>query len=87
MAVKIRLTRKGKKKKPFYRIVAADTRMPRDGRYIELLGTYNPLVQPAVVKLEKERILEWLKTGAQVSDTVGDILRKAGIPQQLKEAG
>ncbi|MEK7870927.1 MAG: 30S ribosomal protein S16 [Nitrospirota bacterium] len=86
MAVKIRLTRKGKKKKPFYRIVAADTRMPRDGRYIELLGTYNPLVQPAVVKLEKERILEWLKTGAQVSDTVGDILRKAGIPQQLKEA-
>ncbi|HLF86871.1 MAG TPA: 30S ribosomal protein S16 [Nitrospiria bacterium] len=87
MAVKIRLTRKGKKKKPFYRIVAADTRMPRDGRYIELLGTYNPLVQPAVVKLEKERILEWLKTGAQVSDTVGDILRKAGIPQQLREAG
>jgi small subunit ribosomal protein S16 len=87
VAVKIRLTRKGKKKKPFYRIVAADTRMPRDGRYIELLGTYNPLVQPAVVKLEKERILEWLKTGAQVSDTVGDILRKAGIPQQLKEAG
>jgi len=87
VAVKIRLTRKGKKKKPFYRIVAADTRMPRDGRYIELLGTYNPLVQPAVVNLEKERILEWLKTGAQVSDTVGDILRKAGIPQQLKEAG
>ncbi len=87
MAVKIRLTRKGKKKKPFYRIVAADTRMPRDGRYIELLGTYNPLVQPAVVNLEKERILEWLKTGAQVSDTVGDILRKAGIPQQLREAG
>lgn len=87
MAVKIRLTRKGKKKKPFYRIVAADTRMPRDGRYIELLGTYNPLVQPAVVELEKDRILEWLKTGAQVSDTVGDILRKAGIPQQLKEAG
>ncbi|MEK7307047.1 MAG: 30S ribosomal protein S16 [Nitrospirota bacterium] len=86
MAVKIRLTRKGKKKKPFYRIVAADTRMPRDGRYIELLGTYNPLVQPAVVELEKDRILEWLKTGAQVSDTVGDILRKAGIPQQLKEA-
>lgn len=87
MAVKIRLTRKGKKKKPFYRIVAADTRMPRDGRYIELLGTYNPLVQPAFVKLEKDRILEWLKTGAQVSDTVGDILRKAGIHQQLKEAG
>ncbi|MEK6576599.1 MAG: 30S ribosomal protein S16 [Nitrospirota bacterium] len=87
MAVKIRLTRKGKKKKPFYRIVAADTRMPRDGRYIELLGTYNPLVQPAVVELEKDRILEWLKTGAQVSDTVGDILRKAGIPQQLKGAG
>ncbi|MBI5747003.1 MAG: 30S ribosomal protein S16 [Nitrospirae bacterium] len=87
MAVKIRLTRKGKKKKPFYRIVAADTRMPRDGRYIELLGTYNPLVQPAVVELEKDRILEWLKTGAQVSDTVGDILRKAGIPQQLKQAG
>lgn len=87
MAVKIRLTRMGKKKKPFYRIVAADTRMPRDGRYIELLGTYNPLVQPAFVKLEKDRILEWLKTGAQVSDTVGDILRKAGIHQQLKEAG
>lgn len=87
MAVKIRLTRKGKKKKPFYRIVAADTRMPRDGRYIELLGTYNPLVQPAAIQLEKDRILEWLKQGAQVSDTVGDILRKAGIPQQLKAAG
>lgn len=87
MAVKIRLTRKGKKKKPFYRIVVADTRMPRDGRYIELVGTYNPLVQPAAIQLEKDRILEWLKKGAQVSETVGNILRNAGIPQQLKETG
>lgn len=87
MAVKIRLTRKGKKKKPFYRIIVADTRMPRDGRYIELLGTYNPLVQPAAVRLEKDRILEWLKNGALVSETVGNILRNAGIPQQHKEAG
>lgn len=87
MAVKIRLTRKGKKKKPFYRIVVADTRMPRDGRYIELVGTYNPLVQPAAIQLEKDRILEWLKKGAQVSETVGNILRNAGISQQLKEAG
>lgn len=82
MAVRIRLTRIGKKKKPFYRIVVADSRMPRDGRYIELLGTYNPLVHPAAIQLKKERILEWLKKGAQVSETVGDILRNADIPQQ-----
>ena len=74
MAVKLRLKRMGAKKSPFYRIVAADSRMPRDGRFIEQLGTYDPRQNPAKVSLKKEEILKWLGNGAQPSDTVKNIL-------------
>ena len=79
MAVKIRLTRKGTKKKPFYRIVAADIESPRDGRFLELLGTYNPMVDPAAVTLKEERIKYWLGEGAKPSTTVKSILKKEGV--------
>lgn len=79
MAVKIRLTRKGTKKKPFYRIVAADIERPRDGRFLELLGTYNPMVEPAAVTLKTDRINYWLGEGAQPSTTVKSILKKEGV--------
>ncbi len=80
MAVKIRLTRKGTKKKPFYRIVAADIEVPRDGRFLELLGTYNPMVHPAVTTLKEDRIKYWLDEGAQPSTTVKSILKREGVP-------
>ncbi|MCF6245976.1 MAG: 30S ribosomal protein S16 [Desulfobacula sp.] len=80
MAVKIRLTRKGSKKKPFYRIVAADIECPRDGRFLELLGTYNPMVDPAVVTLKEDRIKYWLDEGAKPSTTVKNILKREGVP-------
>lgn len=86
MAVKIRLTRMGSKKKPFYRINVADSRSPRDGRFIETVGTYNPLVAENQVTLKEDRILEWLGNGAQPSDTVRNILSKAGIMQKFHEA-
>lgn len=86
MAVKIRLKRMGSKKAPFYRIVVADSRSPRDGRFIETVGTYNPLVDPPLVKLEEESILNWLGKGAQPSDTVRNILSKAGLMQKHHEA-
>ena len=76
MSVKIRLTRKGTKKKPFYRIVAADIECPRDGRFLEVLGTYNPMTEPATVELKEERIQYWLGEGAQPSTTVKSILKK-----------
>ncbi len=79
MAVKIRLTRKGTKKKPFYRIVAADVESPRDGRFLELLGTYNPMVEPAAVTLKEERIKHWLGVGAQPTTTVQSILKRQGV--------
>ena len=79
MAVKLRLKRMGQKKKPFYRIVAADTRAPRDGRFIEQLGYYNPLVEPVELKIDAEIAKKWLKTGAQPTDTVKALLKKAGI--------
>lgn len=79
MAVKIRLTRKGTKKKPFYRIVAADIERPRDGRFLELLGTYNPMVEPAAVTLKTDRINYWLGEGAEPSTTVKSILKKEGV--------
>ncbi len=79
MAVKIRLTRKGTKKKPFYRIVAADIEMPRDGRFLELLGTYNPMVDPAVITLKEDRIKYWLDEGAKPSTTVKSILKREGV--------
>lgn len=76
MAVKIRLQRFGSKKKPFYRIVAADGRFPRDGRYLEQLGTYNPMVDPAVVRLQMDRVDHWISQGAKPSDTVASLVRK-----------
>ena len=77
--VKIRLTRMGKKKAPTYRIVVADSRSPRDGRFIEQIGTYNPLTDPATVQIDAEKAAAWLKNGAQPSDTVKALLKKNGI--------
>lgn len=86
MAVKLRLKRMGAKQKPFYRIVAADSRSPRDGRFIETVGTYNPVVQPAEIKIDKELVLKWLNNGAQPTDTVASILRKEGIMKEFKNS-
>ena len=86
MAVKIRLKRMGSKKRPFYRVVVADSRSPRDGRFIETVGTYNPVVEPAVVKLNEELVLSWLNNGAQPSDTVKNLLSNAGIMKKFHEA-
>ncbi len=77
--VKIRLQRYGKKKAPFYRIVATDSRNPRDGRFIEIVGTYNPLTNPVTVKVNAESITAWINKGAKVTDTVKSILVKEGI--------
>ncbi|AMC93260.1 30S ribosomal protein S16 [Erysipelothrix larvae] len=85
MAVKLRLRRSGSKKRPFYRIVAADSRAPRDGRFIEIIGHYNPLTVPAEVKVDEELALKWLREGAQPSDTVRNILSKAGIMTRFHE--
>ena len=79
MSVRIRLTRKGTKKKPFYRIVAADVESPRDGRFLERLGTYNPMVDPSAVTLKEDRIKYWLDEGAKPSTTVRSILKRQGI--------
>ncbi|WP_172189740.1 30S ribosomal protein S16 [Lentilactobacillus kribbianus] len=86
MAVKIRLKRMGSKKRPFYRVVVADSRSPRDGRFIENVGTYNPLTEPAQITLKEEEILNWLNNGAQPSDTVRNILSDAGIMKKYHEA-
>ena len=77
--VKIRLRRMGAKKAPFYRIVVADSRYPRDGRFIEEIGTYNPLTNPSPVNVDADRAQEWIKKGAQPTDTVRGILKKAGV--------
>ena len=79
MAVKIRLRRMGAKKAPFYRIVVADSRFPRDGRFIEEVGYYNPLTDPAEIKINAEVAKKWLANGAQPTDTVKDLLKKSGI--------
>ena len=76
--VKIRLRRMGAKKAPFYRIVVADSRYPRDGRFIEEIGTYNPVANPAELNVDVERAQAWIKTGAQPTETVRDLLKKAG---------
>ena len=86
MAVKIRLTRMGAKKKPVYRIVATDSRRPRDGQYIELVGTYNPLTTPAEVKINKEVAIKWLKNGAEVTDTVRSLFSKEGIMKEYADS-
>ena len=78
MAVKIRLTRMGDKKSPFYRVVVADSRSPRDGKYIDLLGTYNPLKDPAEIKIDNEKAQTWLKNGALPTETAKSILVKSG---------
>ena len=82
MAVKIRLTRIGRHKRPFYRIVVADSRMPRDGRFIEILGTYDPLANPAAVEIKQDRAAQWLMKGAKPTDTVQRLLRTTGVIQQ-----
>ncbi|GAB6088265.1 30S ribosomal protein S16 [Alkaliphilus crotonatoxidans] len=79
MAVKIRLKRMGAKKRPFYRIVVADSRAPRDGRFIEEIGYYNPVSEPKEIKIDDEKATKWLKTGAQPTDTVKYLLKKNGI--------
>ena len=79
MPIKIRLRRMGAKKRPFYRIVVADAKMPRDGRFIEEVGYYNPLLEPMVVNLKEERIYSWLERGAQPTETVQSLLKKVGL--------
>lgn len=79
MAVKIRLRRIGAKKDPFYRIVVADSRYPRDGRFIEEIGYYDPTVEPSVLKVDAEKAKKWIANGAQPTDTVKDILKKSGV--------
>ncbi len=79
MAVKIRLRRTGAKKAPSYRVVVADSRYPRDGRFIEELGYYNPLTEPATIKIDIEKAENWIKNGAQPTDTVKALLKKVGV--------
>lgn len=86
MSVKIRLKRVGAKKTPFYRIVIADSRSPRDGRSIEQIGTYNPLLDPVVVKIDEDKALDWMTKGAQPSDTVRNLFSQEGIMQKFHEA-
>ncbi|MFC9444630.1 30S ribosomal protein S16 [Bacillus cereus] len=83
MAVKIRLKRMGAKKTPFYRVVVADSRSPRDGRFIEEIGTYNPVAQPAEVKINEEAALKWLENGAKPSDTVRNLFSNQGIMEKF----
>lgn len=86
MAVRIRLKRMGAHKAPFYRVVVSDSRSPRDGRFIEEIGTYNPVAQPAQVSIDEEKALKWLGNGAQASDTVRSLFSKAGILQKFHES-
>lgn len=79
MAVKIRLTRLGKKKAPFYRVVVADARSPRDGRFIDEIGYYDPKTNPATIKIDAEKAEKWVKNGAQPTDTVRALLKKSGL--------
>jgi len=79
MSVKIRLKRIGSKKAPFYRVVVADTKAPRDGAFIEEVGYYNPLTEPVDIKLDAEKVQKWIKTGAQPTDTVKALIKKAGL--------
>jgi small subunit ribosomal protein S16 len=79
MAVKIRLARRGRKKQPFYHIVIADARAPRDGKFIEQIGSYNPMTKPATIELDREKALEWIANGAQPTETVNSILRFKGV--------
>jgi len=84
MAVKLRLKRMGSKQKPFYRIVAADSRSPRDGRFIETVGTYNPIVKENNVTVDEEKVIKWLNNGAQPTDTVKSLLSRNGVWAKFK---
>ena len=79
MAVVIRLTRRGSKKRPFYRVVATDSRSPRDGKFLEVLGTFDPLKEEDQIKLDAEKTQAWIKKGALPSKTVADLMKKAGV--------
>lgn len=79
MAVKLRLKRMGAKKKPFYRIIASDSRSPRDGRFIDEIGYYNPTVDPPEIKIDSEKAQKWIKSGAQPTDTVRSLMKKASV--------
>ncbi|MEW6669619.1 MAG: 30S ribosomal protein S16 [Thermodesulfobacteriota bacterium] len=79
MAVRIRLTRKGSKKKPYYRLVAAESEAPRDGKFLEVLGTYDPKTNPAQISLQKERIQHWIEKGATASESARAILKSQGL--------
>ncbi|OUM98987.1 MAG: 30S ribosomal protein S16 [Paenibacillaceae bacterium ZCTH02-B3] len=83
--VRIRLKRMGAHKKPFYRVVVSDSRSPRDGRFIEEIGYYNPLTEPAQLKIDEEKALKWLQNGAQASDTVRSLLRRTGVLKKFHE--
>jgi len=85
MTVKIRLKRTGMKKTPSYRVVVADSRFPRDGRIIENLGWYNPLVEPSIIKIDEEKTLGWLKNGAQPSDSVAQLLKRTGLLERFEQ--
>ena len=85
MTVKIRLKRTGMKKIPSYRIVVADSRMPRDGRIIENLGWYNPLVEPSAIHVDEEKVLRWLKNGAQPTESVEMLLRRVGVMSRFEQ--
>jgi len=86
VAARIRLTRMGRHKRPFYRIVVADSEKPRDGRFIEILGTYDPLSNPVTVRIKEDRAVEWLKKGALASDTVKQLFRTTGVLKQFPAA-
>ena len=86
MAVKLRLKRMGAKQKPFYRIVAADSKFPRDGRFIETIGTYDPNTTPATINIKEDLAMKWLQNGAQPTDTVKNILSSAGLMKKLHES-
>jgi small subunit ribosomal protein S16 len=85
MSVKIRLKRVGKKKAPSYRVVVADARSPRDGRIIERIGWYNPLVEPSAIKIDEEKALHWLKVGAQPTDSVTSLLKRTGVLERFEQ--
>lgn len=86
MAVKIRLKRIGTKKKPFYRIVVADSRAPRDGKFIEEIGVYNPISEPKEIRIDDERAIKWLGDGAKPTETVGVLFKRNGIFEKYEEA-
>ena len=85
MAVRIRLMRAGTHKRPFYRVVAADSRMPRNGRFLDILGTYDPLREPAQIQLDEEKVMSWISKGATPSDTAKQLMKKTGLLVKLKE--